>query len=385
MMVDISLYFQPIDEVGDKIGSIGASLQVHTVDNFPEIESDSIALFYCPEFRNGELTVHGKKNDSFRNYLYDLSMPVTWGKKIYDLGTLLPGETIDDTYYALTHIVSELIKRNIVPVIIGGTQDLIVPIYRGFSGSEQMVNITTIDSEVNLGSVDESITSNSFLSHLLMAKPCNLFNYSVIGLQSPYVKQDDIDLFDKLYFDSLRLGEFNQDFKKAEPLIRYSDILNIDLLALKKADYPCSFNKTTNGFYSEQICQIAKYAGISDKLSLFSILNVFPSQLTECNQFVAEVIWYFLDGVFSRKGDFPVGSKKNYKKFIVQLQAAENELIFYKSNLSERWWMEVPYHPSTDSKYVRHHLVPCNFEDYEMAMKNELPDLWWKTYQKIAH
>jgi hypothetical protein len=384
-MLDISLYFQPIDEVGDKIGSIGASLEVHTMDNFPDIENDSIALFYCPEFRNGEKSVHGKSNDSFRNYFYDLSMPITWVKKIYDLGTLLPGETIEDTYYAVSHIVSELIKRNILPIVIGGAQDLIVPIYKGFAGSEQMVNITSIDAQVNLGSVEEPLTSNSFLSHLLMTKPCNLFNYSVIGLQSPYIRQDDIDLFDKLYFDSIRLGEFNQDFKKAEPLIRYSDILNIDLLSIKKADYPCEFNTTTNGFYSEQICQIAKYAGISDKLSLFSILNMFPNQLAECNQFVAEIIWYFLDGVFSRRGDFPVGSKKNYKKFIVQLQDAEKELIFYKSNVSERWWMEVPYNPSTESKYVRHHLVPCNFEDYELAMKNDLPDLWWKTYQKIAH
>jgi hypothetical protein len=384
-MLDISLYFQPIDEVGDKIGSIGASLEVHTVDNFPDIENDSIALFYCPEFRNGEKSVHGKSNDSFRNYFYDLSMPITWVKKIYDLGTLLPGETIEDTYYAVSHIVSELIKRNILPIVIGGAQDLIVPIYKGFAGLEQMVNITSIDAQVNLGSVEEPLTSNSFLSHLLMTKPCNLFNYSVIGLQSPYIRQDDIDLFDKLYFDSIRLGEFNQDFKKAEPLIRYSDILNIDLLSIKKADYPCTFNTTTNGFYSEQICQIAKYAGISDKLSLFSILNMFPNQLAQCDQFVAEIIWYFLDGVFSRRGDFPVGSKKNYKKFIVQLQDAEKELIFYKSNVSERWWMEVPYNPSTESKYVRHHLVPCNFEDYELAMKNDLPDLWWKTYQKIAH
>lgn len=384
-MLDISLYFQPIDEVGDKIGSIGASLEVHTVDNFPDIENDSITLFYCPEFRNGEKSVHGKSNDSFRNYFYDLSMPITWVKKIYDLGTLLPGETIEDTYYAVSHIVSELIKRNILPIVIGGAQDLIVPIYKGFAGLEQMVNITSIDAQVNLGSVEEPLTSNSFLSHLLMTKPCNLFNYSVIGLQSPYIRQDDIDLFDKLYFDSIRLGEFNQDFKKAEPLIRYSDILNIDLLSIKKADYPCTFNTTTNGFYSEQICQIAKYAGISDKLSLFSILNMFPNQLAQCDQFVAEIIWYFLDGVFSRRGDFPVGSKKNYKKFIVQLQDAEKELIFYKSNVSERWWMEVPYNPSTESKYVRHHLVPCNFEDYELAMKNDLPDLWWKTYQKIAH
>ena len=380
-MLDISLYFQPIDEVGDKIGSIGASLEVHTMDNFPDIENDSIALFYCPEFRNGEKSVHGKSNDSFRNYFYDLSMPITWVKKIYDLGTLLPGETIEDTYYAVSHIVSELIKRNILPIVIGGAQDLIVPIYKGFAGLEQMVNITSIDAQVNLGSVEEPLTSNSFLSHLLMTKPCNLFNYSVIGLQSPYIRQDDIDLFDKLYFDSIRLGEFNQDFKKAEPLIRYSDILNIDLLSIKKADYPCTFNTTTNGFYSEQICQIAKYAGISDKLSLFSILNMFPNQLAQCDQFVAEIIWYFLDGVFSRRGDFPVGSKKNYKKFIVQLQDAEKELIFYKSNVSERWWMEVPY---PKSGFVKSLIISCSISDYQKACIGEVPDRWWKFYQKIC-
>jgi hypothetical protein len=45
--------------------------------------------------------------------------------------------------------------------------------------------------------------------------------------------------------------------------------------------------------------------------------------------------------------------------------------------------MEVP-HPSTmDSKYERHHLIPCNHDDYELALKNELPDLWWRTFQKL--
>jgi len=46
--------------------------------------------------------------------------------------------------------------------------------------------------------------------------------------------------------------------------------------------------------------------------------------------------------------------------------------------------MEVPFPPSNQSKYERHYLVPCNKEDYENAMKNELPDLWWKTYQKLS-
>jgi hypothetical protein len=46
--------------------------------------------------------------------------------------------------------------------------------------------------------------------------------------------------------------------------------------------------------------------------------------------------------------------------------------------------MEVPYPPQKGVQFERHHLVPCEATDYESAMKNELPDLWWKTYQKLS-
>ena len=94
--------------------------------------------------------------------------------------------------------------------------------------------------------------------------------------------------------------------------------------------------------------------------------------------------WYFMDGFFARKGDFPVGSKLEYTRFTVFLEKGEHEIVFYRSNKSDRWWMEVPYPPSEFSKFERHHLVPCNKYDYDMAMKNEMPDLWWKTYQKLG-
>jgi hypothetical protein len=35
-------------------------------------------------------------------------------------------------------------------------------------------------------------------------------------------------------------------------------------------------------------------------------------------------------------------------------------------------------------KNERHFIIPCNKEDYQKAMKNELPNLWWKTYQKLT-
>ena len=39
--------------------------------------------------------------------------------------------------------------------------------------------------------------------------------------------------------------------------------------------------------------------------------------------------------------------------------------------------------PKQGNKYERHQLVPCDYDDYKKAMNNEIPNLWWKTYQKL--
>jgi hypothetical protein len=91
-----------------------------------------------------------------------------------------------------------------------------------------------------------------------------------------------------------------------------------------------------------------------------------------------------MDGVSQRVGDFPIGSKKEYTKFTVFLEEIRHDLVFLKSNKSDRWWMEVPYPPKEGLKYERHHLVPCNRRDYDLALGNDIPDLWWRTYQKLG-
>jgi hypothetical protein len=45
--------------------------------------------------------------------------------------------------------------------------------------------------------------------------------------------------------------------------------------------------------------------------------------------------------------------------------------------------MDVPYPAGSVEKYERHHLVPCTYEDYELALEQEMPDRWWKTFQKL--
>ena len=378
-MLDFTLFFKPASDVQSGEGSLKDSI-IHYPESSDQIERHSICLFHVNEYR-------GKSEDSnpivdFRTPLYNLYPGQDWKLKVYDLGNMNPGETIEDTYYAVQKVVSELLKISCIPVIVGGSMDLLHACSVGFEVTEQLINICAIDEKISLGRPEDPISSKGYLSNLLLRRPCYLFNHATIGVQPNRNSVLERDLYDKLYFDECRLGSFNSDFKLAEPMLRNADIIGFNLDAIKASERMVNYGNP-NGFNIEQSCQIAKYSGISDKLSCFGIFNPSISQGQD-HEIIAHIIWYFFDGFENRKGDFPVGSKKDYMRFTVVMDNEFQELVFYKSNKSDRWWMEVPYPPTEQVKFERHHLVPCNQLDYENAMRSELPDLWWRTYQKLG-
>ena len=382
-MKDISIYFKPISDISDATGDLIIDSHIHNENGFPELKGPGIAIVYVPENRRSESGLSGS-NESFREEFYTFSPGDKWNFSIYDLGTIAPGESVEDTYFALSQVVGELVKANITPVIIGGSQDLIISSYKGFESLEQMINICSVDSSLDVGEPSDELKSNGYVSHLLMQRPCYLFNYANIGMQRLMVPAREVDLFDKLFFDICRLGAFNSDFRIAEPYLRNSDLLSVDFKSIKNGDSDSLRYKNTNGFKSDQICQIMKYAGMSDKMSCVNILGVDPKQSRSASNLLAQMIWYFADGMAQRVGDFPIGNKLNYKKFHVGLEDFEEDLVFYKSDKSARWWLEVSYPTGEGLKYDRHHLVPCNQSDYDNALKNKIPNLWWKTLQKLT-
>ena len=384
-MKDISIYFKaresqvlPLEE------RLSQKIIAHSEGNFPELEKNSIALISCPEYRNGNRQNPGQNESAWYDAFCSLNTGEGWNFNIYDLGIIAPGNEIRDTYFALSQVIAELVKHNILPVVLGGSQDLTFGLYQAYQQLEQMVNLTTVDYRFDLGDPEDQVRPDGYISQIMMHRPCYLFNVSTIGIQAPYVKKSEMDLFEKLYFDVCRLGEFNADFKIAEPLLRNTDILSLDLDSIRSSDYEAE-EGLPNGFFAHQLCQVAKYAGISDKLAVLGIFNLIPNDLLpKNNKLIAEILWYFMDGFAQRKGDFPIGTKRDYTKFNVHLEGYDNDLVFYKSPKSNRWWMEVPFPPKNGVKYERHHRVPCNFEDYQAAMQNEMPNLWWKTYQKLV-
>lgn len=384
-MKDISFYFKPIAE---DFWHEAEDLGNHIVKNqhhFPDLGKGGIALLFVPEYRNMNASIYSEDlPDALRNELYQLFPKKQWTTKIYDLGTLLPGKTVQDTFYALTQVAEELIKNDIIPLIVGGSQDLTLAQFDAYKNLEQLVNLVSIDSMPDFGDECIEVMPNNYLQHILQRKPNHLFNFSTIGSQFYLINPNELDLLEKLYFDVLRLGEINANSTTAEPYIRNADLVSIDLLSIRNSDYPRTEFTSPNGFYAEQMCQLARYAGLSDKMTSIGLYNFFELGQNKSNlQLLGQILWHIFDGVNSRFNDYPKTAKSKYLKYTVVLSDFKDEIVFYKSPKSERWWIEVPYHPKQSSKTERHFLVPCSYDDYKTAQENEVPNLWWQTYQKI--
>ena len=125
--------------------------------------------------------------------------------------------------------------------------------------------------------------------------------------------------------------ELQQNLKLAEPYLRNTDILSIDLSCLRASDYDNTGENGPNGFFANELCQLTRYAGISDKLTSFGVYNL-QNNLNEAEaELIAQLLYFAVDGFAKRKKDYPIGTKKDYTKYSVFHEELNHNLVFYKS------------------------------------------------------
>ena len=362
--------------------ALGKQIKIHSAQNgLPDLDHVKLAIIGVLENRN-DLNYIGEEFqlNTIREAFYSL-YPGSWTASIADLGDIQKGETVDDTYFALKTAVSILLKKSIIPIILGGSQDLTYANYRAYDVVTPMVNIVNVDARFDLGDSNKPIKNNSFVGKIILDKPYNLFNYATIGYQTYFNAQDEIDLMDNLYFESYRLGEVSKDITIVEPVLRDAHIVSIDMTAVKSSEVSSNQKFSPNGLNGKEICSIARYAGISNKVSSFGIYEYRPSKDDDVTaMLIAQMLWYFVEGYNFRVQDDDFSKENNYQKFITLVD--DQELIFFKSNKTGRWWIEIPFLSDVNNKLKRHTLLPCTHQDYLDACNNRLPERWYKAFQK---
>jgi len=386
------LNFTPIniDELGlmadERQIRLGHTILTYCKENpFPALDNIDIAIIGVGEERNA----YNNKGcalapNQIRKYLYNL-FPHHNRAKIADLGNLILGSQPEDTYSVLADVIAELLRMRIIPIILGGSQDITLANYKGYENIGQIINAFTIDSSIDLGDDPEEFNSKSYLTAMLCCEPNYLFNYTHVAYQQYFIEKDTLELMNKLYFECFRVGIIQDNLDNVEPLVRNADMVSVDISAVRQSDAPGNGNPSPHGLYGEQLCKLVRYAGMSDKCSSigFYELNPLFDNHGQTAHMVAHAIWYFIDGYLWRKQDFPYKEKENYKKFYVSIQNNSHTIVFYKSKKSERWWMEVPCSKDKMIKYERHYLIPCSYDDYKTAINDEVPDRWLLAYNKI--
>lgn len=357
---------------------LGKNIEIFTKESgLPDILDIKICLIFINETRNSYYKISQFSSNEFRKEFYKL-YPGNWNFKIADLGDLPSGKNVEDTYFALSQICSELKQTNIIPVIIGGSQDLTVPLYESFLKFDKLINIVSVDNRFDFSQGENLISSRSYMNDIITKSPSRLNNFTNLGYQTYLIAQEELDLIDKLFFDAFRLGEVLNDLKITEPVFREADIVSFDMKVLSSLADGTLLEGMPNGLDSRAICTMSRYAGISDRLSVVGFFDL-PNNSFFLKLF-SEVLWYFLEGFQCRFNEYPVNLNHGFKKYNVSM--SDREIVFYKSIKSGRWWMELDNKNYIDNKTKSSTLLSCTYQDYLDACNDVLSDRWWKATKR---
>lgn len=313
--------------------------------------------------------------DEIRKYLYALRGEMRQ-LRIADLGNLKVCDNPTELYFALRGAVSELRAIGVLPVILGGSQELTAAVYDGLKEISQELNLSVLDSRIDL-SIEEGapISPSAYLNTII--NDDKRFRVDVIGCQSYYCSQLQVDKLEENNCWVMRLGNLRADLAEAEPIFRDSDFVSLDMSVVRQSDAPGHEMPSPNGLTGEELCQLTRYAGLSDRIQAFGLFEVNPyfDNNGQTASLAAQLVWHFLEAYANRYGDYPLRDLSSYKTIVVPEMDGDDDIVFYNNHLNNRWWVQIPMRGGD-------RIFSCSYNDYSKVVDGRLFDLWMRYYQR---
>ncbi len=380
--MDLNNYFEPVSlEKPDKPFRVsdalfGRNITINTPSSpVGEISNYQLAILGVAEDRNSHNQGSALAPDRIRMKLYEL-FRVNEKLRIIDLGNIKATASAEDTIFGIRDVMIHLLNNQVTAIVLGGTQDVTRGIFMAYEQRASTTNAVIVDSRLDM---DEG-TPNSSSWALPVINSTKLFRYSSLGHQQYLVDPAHIALLEERGFDMVRLGSLRTNLLLAEPFLRDAHLVSFDIGAIKQPDAPGTLYSSPNGLMSEEACQLSRFAGLSDQVTCFGIFEINPAYdiHDQTSRLAAQAIWYFTEGFSQRKKERPAQDNPDFKVFMVNHRDMEHALTFYKSLVTGRWWMEIP-----EIKSGKQILVACSQEEYQQACNHDIPEMWWKAFQRI--
>lgn len=366
----------------------GAHLKYFSGNNdFPDVPGTGfdIVLLGCGYDMEDLSASCNQTPDSVRHWFYRLYKG-DYAVRVADLGNFSLRRSVEETCLQLGRIMAEIQESGAVPLLIGGGSELNFSMYRSFTLLGRYANLLEVSPVLHFKEVSEALTPENVLGRMLGEDPQMLFHYCNLGYQTYFNPPELLGLFKQFHFDLMRLGEVRSRVETTEPLIRDAHLVGLNMAAVRKADVPHAPGASPNGLAADEICRLARYAGLSHKLRAVALTGLAPdlAQQSADAHLAAQVIWHVLEGFYVRKPETLEVDAEPYLRFTVPMKGFPEEITFYKNQVSEKWWMGVPVAGKWQTQMkLEEYLVPCGMEDYEAAAGQELPERWLQRFHKL--
>ena len=332
-------------------------------DGFPKQGEIDVALIGC-----------SKEVHTIREQLYQFQFPFR-NLKFGDLGNIKKGDPV-----FLNPAVSQLLEKNVVPIILSSDFDLIKPLSLVFEQRKQHYNVCLFNRFIP---VSTDAASKTTLNNVIEREKAYLGTIDFIGFQEHYCDTTITFQDHEKLANFVALGSAKNDLEEVEPYIRNASLACFDVNVMKWADAPGQYNPAPSGFTSEEVCQLSRYAGINENLSCIFFhgydLKKDTSNITA--KTIAENIWYFLDGVNVRNLTDET-EPANCTEYMVDSKYLETPIVFVRNNQTNKWWFHFQYKKSLSEINT---LLACSYEDYLGACNEELSDRMVRAIKKFAH
>ena len=315
--------------------------------------------------------------DALRRQFYRLYKG-NYDVKVADIGNINAGNSFSDSAFAFQETMQQLLVLKKIVLIFGSHQEMILSHYKSFESTTKALNFTILDSFLDLS---EQENQESYLTRIIKHSPGYLFNISHVGSQMYLNEPGASKLMDNMLFDVCRLGIVRKSISDIEPIFRNSDLVCVNMSCIKQADFPAQLNGGANGLLSEEICTLMRYAGLGNTVRSLGLYDYISDLDTgeQSAKLAAQMIWHFIDGFYNRIEENPLQNDNDFIRYRIALHSDNsNEMVFYKSKITERWFLEV-----TSNFHNNSFVLPCSYTDYLSAVNGDIPDRWMKATQKL--
>lgn len=336
----------------------------------------SLAIFSIPDIGKP----FAEKNHAFHLEIRNFLNTLAWGDQnieILDMGFLKTGKNKNDLHAAIEYVIRFFVAKQIIPVILGGKNSYSNLVFKAFAELQPQICFSEIKPEIELALTENNY---SYLEQILISKNPVLSNFASIGYQTYLVSPFHLEFIKRLGFEAYCLGNLRSNITVSEPVLRDTDILSVDLSSVKQADFPAINQPHPNGFTSDEICQLMRFAGMSDNLKAIGFFNFHPSfdVNSQSAMLLAQTIWHFLEGFSMRRHENPLNEEGQFSRYLVESGQINEQIVFFKSLLTGRWWLFLPAATSSHDEA----LISCSSEDYTSSCNNEIPERLWKFLQR---